>query len=146
MNILYRSDLAKIDWRALKAALVADHFDNGRTAEQLKLSFQNSEAVCFAWSGDLVVGTARVLSDGVCNAYLIDIWTRSSFRRRGIAREMIQHLLKHLPGQHVYIQADRDIVEFYERLGFVAQPTGMSLIVGKWLQNVPPKSWRRNTK
>jgi ribosomal protein S18 acetylase RimI-like enzyme len=135
MNIQYRNDLAGIDWPALKVTLVADHFDNGRTAEQLKVSFHNSEVVCFAWSGDLVVGTARVLSDGICNAYLVDVWTQSSFRRHGIAREMIRRLLKRLPGQHIYLQADKDIVEFYERLGFAAQPSGMSLIVGKWLQN-----------
>jgi len=137
MNILYRNDLAEIEWPTLKAALVADLFDNGRTAEQLKLSFQNSQAVCFAWSGDQLIGTARVLSDGVCNAYLVDVWTQSSFRRRGIAREMIQRLLKLLPGQHVYLQADKDIVEFYEHLGFAAQPIGMSLVVGKWLQDEP---------
>src|SRR5258707_3877288 len=38
-----------------------------------------------ARDGDHLVGMARLLSDGVCNAYLVDVWTLSSYRRRGIA-------------------------------------------------------------
>ena len=32
---------------------------------------------------------ARLLSDGVCNAYLVDVWTMSVYRRQGIASRMI---------------------------------------------------------
>lgn len=137
MNVEYRSDCREIDWRALKVSLAGDDFDNGRTAEQLQRSFENSQGVCIAWCEGKVVGTARMLSDGVCNAYLIDVWTRSDLRRRGIARAMINRLLGDLPGQHVYLQADEDLVEFYRRLGFKAQPFGMSQIVGTWLANDP---------
>lgn len=137
MQILYRDDLHEVDWRALKAALAADNFDNGRTPQQLQRSFQNSHAACIAWHEGELVGTARVLSDGVCNAYLVDVWTTSRLRRQGIAREMVQRLLRGLPGQHIYLQADDDLVEFYRRLGFAEQPTGMNRVVGKWLVNDP---------
>ena len=100
MNVEYRSDCREIDWHALKASLSADHFDNGRTAQQLQKSFENSRGICIAWHEGKVVGTARVLSDGVCNAYLVDVWTRSDLRHRGIARAMIDLLLGDLPGQH----------------------------------------------
>ncbi|MGA2584238.1 MAG: GNAT family N-acetyltransferase [Tepidisphaeraceae bacterium] len=135
MKIIYRDDLAGIDWQKLKAALTADQFDNGRTPEQLKTSFQNSHGVCIAWSDGHVIGTARVLSDGVCNAYLIDVWTQSNLRRRGVAREMISRPCVKLAGQHIYLQVDGDAAEFYRRLGFVEQPVGMSRIVGRWLVN-----------
>jgi hypothetical protein len=135
MTIEYRNDLGGIDWHALKAALVADKFDNGRTPEQLQRSFQNSQAISVAWLGNEVVGTARVLSDGTCNAYLIDVWTVSRLRRQGLAKEMIGRLLGSLAGQHVYLQCDDDLVEFYRRVGFREQPFGMSMVVGKWLVN-----------
>ena len=135
MNIEYRSDCDGIDWRALKATLLADDFDNGRSPQQLQKSFRNSQGVCIAWYEGQVIGTARTLSDGVCNAYLVDVWTRSDLRRRGIARAMINRLLGDLPGQHVYLQADEGLVEFYRRLGFSEQPVGMSQIVGTWLVN-----------
>jgi ribosomal protein S18 acetylase RimI-like enzyme len=133
MNVEYRNDLTGVDWPGLKAALAADDFDNGRSPEQLQQSFHHSRRVCIAWSDHQVVGTARVLSDDVCNAYLVDLWTMSKFRRRGIATEMVRRLLGGLPGQHVYLQADPELVEFYRRIGFAEQPVGMSRIVGKWL-------------
>ena len=135
MNVEYCSDCHGIDWQALKASLSSDDFDNGRTPQQLQKSFQNSQGVCIAWYEGKVVGTARTLSDGVCNAYLIDVWTRSDLRLRGVARAMINRLLRDLRGQHVYLQADEDLVEFYRRLGFSEQPVGMSQIVGTWLIN-----------
>ena len=135
MAVRYTDDVADVDWKALKSVLAADRFDNGRSPEQLARSFANSFAVCFAWSAAEVVGTARVLSDGICNAYLVDAWTRSDFRRRGIARDMVNRLLDRLQGQHVYLQADDDNVAFYRHLGFSKQPQGMCRIVGKWLAN-----------
>ena len=131
MTITYQNNAARIDWAALKAALQTNHFDNGRTPEQLERSFQNSHALCIAWSGNDVVGTARVLSDGVCNAYLIDVWTLSRFRRQGIASEMIRRLCAGLNGQHVYLQADADNSDFYRHIGFVEQPGDMSRIIGR---------------
>jgi len=131
--VQFTTELAGIDWRKLKAVLAADRFDNGRTVDQLRRSFENSHSVCIAWSGGQIVGTARVLSDGVCNAYLVDVWTLSSVRRRGIAKEMIRQLLMRLAGQHIYLQADEHLSEVYRRLGFREQPVGMGRIVGEWL-------------
>jgi len=133
----FQRDLSNIDWAQLKFLLAADRFDNGRSPEQLRASFENSTATVIARDADgRIVGTARILSDGVCNAYLVDVWTFSEFRRRGIARRMIQSLIEPLRGQHVYLQADPDNIEFYRRLGFREQPTGMSKVVGRWLKNV----------
>jgi len=135
MQLTYRFDLDGIDWADLKSTLTADHFDNGRSPEQLEQSFRNSHSVCIAWDGDRIIGTARVLSDGVCNAYLVDVWTLTQFRGQGIARHMVESLLAKLPGQHVYLQSDDDTVEFYKKLGFRERPTGLERVVGKWLVN-----------
>lgn len=133
--VFYSAELADVDWHELKAILTADRFDNGRSPEQLRLSFENSHSCCFALVEQQVIGTARVLSDGVCNAYLVDVWTLSSIRRRGIAREMIRRLCSGLSGQHIYLQADDDNIEFYRRIGFGEQPLGMSYVIGRWLVN-----------
>ena len=90
--------------------------------------------VAFARDGDRVVGMARLLSDGVCNAYLLDVWTASAYRRQGIASGMIRLLLERVPGQHVGLQTD-DAQTFWESLGFRAQPEFWSLVVGSWLDN-----------
>jgi ribosomal protein S18 acetylase RimI-like enzyme len=77
---------------------------------------------------------ARVLSDGVCNAYLVDVWTASSHRRRGIASAMIRQLTTQIPGQHLGLQTDR-AHDLYRSLGFRLQPEFWSTIVGTWLAN-----------
>jgi predicted GNAT family acetyltransferase len=136
-EIVYTDTINGVDWPALKQRLAEDDFDNGRTPAQLEASFANSYAIALAWRGNEIIGTARVLSDGVCNAYLIDVWTYTPFRKRGIAREMIRRLCQHLEGQHVYLQADDDIAEIYRRLGFTEQPVGMSRVIGRWLVNNP---------
>lgn len=114
---------------------MADQFDNGRTPEQLERSFRNSTHVCFALDRGEIVGKGRLLSDGVCNAYLIDLWTRSSHRNRGIARRIVEILSSRVAGHHMYLQADDDLVGFYEKLGFFRHPNGMAKVIGHWLQS-----------
>jgi len=123
-----------IDWARAKADLAADNFDNGRSADALRRSFEQSQHVAFARDGDRLVGMARLLSDGVCNAYLVDVWTASAYRRRGIGSAMIRRLLDEVPGQHVGLQTD-DMQAFYESLGFGPQPDFLSRVVGGWLDN-----------
>lgn len=137
-GLTYRTDLAGVDWRYLKTALAADQFDNGRTPEQLRTSFENSRVV-LAWAEGTVIGTVRALSDGVCNAYVVDVWTQSRYRRQGIARRMMELLLEQLPGQHVYLFTD-DAQPFYQKLGFEPQHTGMGRVVGEWLNSNPPSA------
>jgi predicted GNAT family acetyltransferase len=131
--ILYQLDTSGVDWHALRDVLVADDFHNDRTPEQYRESFQNSAVVCIVYAGDRIIGTARALSDGVCNAYIVDVWTHSDYRKRGIGSEMMRRTLAQLSGQHVYLFTD-DAEVFYEQLGFMEQGIGMSLVVGEWLQ------------
>jgi predicted GNAT family acetyltransferase len=134
MSIDYSSSHDGIDWAALKAALAADRFDNGRTALQMERSFRASFRCVYARDGAQVVGAARALSDGVCNAYIVDMWTHSLHRRRGIGRRMIDVLCESLVGQHVYLFTD-DQEAFYAECGFSPRGVGLERIVGSWLQN-----------
>ena len=133
MTVTYKQDLENVDWSALKARLSADYFDNGRTPDQLQASFENSFATVFAYAEDQIVGKARVLSDGICNAYIVDVWTYTPFRNQGIARAMMQLLMEKLSGQHVYLFTD-DAVGFYKQLGLRKWDIGMGRVVGEWLQ------------
>ena len=123
-----------IDWERVKNDLAADDFDNGRTPEALNRSFRQSQHVAIARDGDRVVGMARLLTDGVSNAYLLDVWTASSYRRQGIASSMVRGLLAEVPGQHVGLQTDNG-QPLYESLGFRQQPEFWSRIVGNWLED-----------
>jgi len=123
-----------IDWRQVKADLAADDFDNGRSPDALRRSFEQSQHVAIARDEERVVGTARLLSDGVCNAYLLDVWTASSHRRQGVATALVQLLRERVPGQHVGLQTD-EAAELYASLGFRPQPEFWSAVSGTWLDN-----------
>ena len=99
LDVRIDDSLEGIDWVQAKADLAADDFDNGRSTEALRRSFEQSQHVVFARDGDRVVGMARVLSDGVANAYLLDVWTASAYRRRGIAStlDVVDNIKKALP-------------------------------------------------
>ena len=134
MMVHYKRDLDDIDWAEIKATLREDKFDNGRTEAQYKKSFENSHSTCIAYIDGKIIGTARVLSDGVGNAYVVDVWTLSEHRRKGIASRMMEILMEDLQGQHVYLQTDDDTLEFYVALGFKKRPTGMDIVVGDYLK------------
>jgi predicted GNAT family acetyltransferase len=123
-----------VDWERAKADLAADDFDNGRSPAALRRSFEASQHTAIAWDGDRVVGMARLLSDGVCNSYLLDVWTASSHRRQGVATAMVEALCDAVPGQHVGLQTD-NAQALYASLGFRLQPDFMSRVSGRWLEN-----------
>lgn len=134
MSVRIDSSLEGIDWAAARADLIADDFDNGRSPEALRRSFEQSQHVAIARDGDRVVGMARLLSDGVCNAYLVDVWTQSSYRRQGIATRMTRLLIDAVPGQHIGLQTD-DAQALYASVGFRPQPEFWSIVSGTWLDN-----------
>ena len=126
--------LDRVDWTGAMAQLQADDFDNGRSPDALRRSFEQSQHVALAWVDDELIGMARLLSDGVCNAYLIDVWTDSHHRRQGVASAMVRHLAEAVPGQHIGLQTDH-AQPLYSSLGFRPQPEFLSLVVGTWLDN-----------
>lgn len=134
MSIRWGTDIGAVDWDRAKADLAADEFDNGRSADALGRSFENSQYVAFAFDDVRTVGMARLLSDGVCNAYLLDVWTASSHRRQGVASAIVRQLMDYVPGQHIALQTD-DAQALYAGLGFRPQPELMSIVVGTWLDN-----------
>ena len=138
-EVRYAATIAGIDWMRVKRDLGRDDFDNLRTPDELETSFANSQAVAIAWRGEHVVGTARMLADGVCNAYLIDVWTMSGYRRRGIGSTMVRMLLDTVPGHHVGLFTEAHEA-FYRDLGFGLERGGMARVVGRWLGRSEPRA------
>lgn len=134
MTIRYQMTIDGIDFATMRETLIADDFDNERTPEQYRKSFENSYAFVVAYDGDRIVGTARMLSDGVVNAYVVDVWTLSAYRRQGIARQMLALLEEQVRGQHIALWTE-DAADFYERTGYVKrEATLYQKVIGEWLK------------
>lgn len=135
-NIHYKMDCNEVNWKEMQETLIEDNFHNGRSIEQYRQSFENSHTVVIAYDDDKIIGTVRALSDGVCNAYIVDVWTYTPYRKQGVARKMMELALDNLQGQHVYLWTDDQQV-FYETIGMNTneENTGYFKVVGEWLKN-----------
>ena len=133
MTITYKTDAADVDWVAMREVLTEDAFHNGRSPDQYRISFEASYATAIAYDDDSIIGTARMLSDGVCNAYVVDVWTQSDYRGQGVATRMMQLLEECAPGQHVSLWTDT-AEGFYEKIGYQrTTDTLFEKVVGEWL-------------
>lgn len=66
--------------------------DAGKVARALK----NSYCAFGAFDGQKMVGFFRALSDGVSDAYLLDLFVDPQYRRRGIAGELTARIVAKL--------------------------------------------------
>ena len=75
----------------------AGWFAQDDPAPQLDAMIANSFAVSAAFGPDgRPAGMARALSDGVSDAYILDVVVRGDCRRRGIGRGLVSLLAEHL--------------------------------------------------
>jgi GNAT superfamily N-acetyltransferase len=83
-----------------------------------------------AYDGTVAVGMARLLGDGVMNAYIQDVVVAPPYRGRAIGRTLISSLIKDMQG---FIPADCGIglmaahgcEAFYSSFGFIHRPNNV---------------------
>ena len=121
MTVQIDNGLDGVDWVRAKADLAADNFDNGRSPDALRRSFEQSQHVC---------DRARRRTGRGHGAPAVRRRVQRLPRRRvdarvapaaGIASAMVRSLAAVVPGQHIGLQTD-DAQEFYATLGFRPQP------------------------
>ena len=127
MEISYRHDLPSKE--AIYAFYDAMDWNSylKLTPGQLHKAMQQSYASVYAYKNTQLVGTGRVVSDGVINAYLCGIGVLPDFRRQGIGAEITKRLTAHCKAHslHVQILCEEHLIPYYEKLGFKKFATGM---------------------
>ena len=127
--VQYEERVATVDeLRAIAQAVGwLDHFDWSTMHNSLAASLHGVVAV----SGDRVVGTARLVGDGVRYVYVQDVMVDPAHEGEGIATELTQRLVtwaQKSPGAFVGLFASPEAVGVYEDLGFTTDDmTGMHL-------------------
>ena len=123
-----RDDLLKLyadaGWTAY-----TDHLD------RLERGVAASLAVYTAWEGEALVGLLRAVGDGETILYLQDLLVRSSHRRRGIGRELLERVTADYSQvrQKVLLTdaADRRALDFYRACGWTqAEEQGGTALLG----------------
>ena len=78
-----------------------------------------------AYEGDVLVGTGRVVGDGVLHALLADVIVDPAYRHRGIGSVIVERLADECRSHGIFdtqLFCARGKRRFYERLGFSARP------------------------
>lgn len=96
------------------------YWAKGRTLEQVKKTVDNN--LCFGvYLDGKQIGFARVCTDYVVFAYLMDVFILPDHRGKGFSKELMRFILEHpdLKTCKVWMLKTSDAHELYKKFGFV---------------------------
>ncbi|ACQ53209.1 GNAT family N-acetyltransferase [Clostridium botulinum] len=95
--------------------------------EQLAKAMEQSWYVIYAYDGEKLVTTGRVVSDGIINAYVCGLGVVEEYRNKGIGTEISKRLMDYCKNDNVHIQlfCEEKLVSYYEKMGFEVFTIGM---------------------
>ena len=118
-DFIISDDKSKLDIKLIHNFLTNSYWAKGRTLNEVKRSIENS--ICFGiFSADKQVGFARVLTDFVVFAYLMDVFIIEEYRGKGLSKKLLQKIFSHerFKGIKKWMLATDDAHTLYEKFGF----------------------------
>ena len=96
-------------------------------AAQLYIAMKQSWYSIYVYEGEKLIGTGRIVSDGVINAYLCGLGVHPDYRDRGIATEISRRLVERCENSKLHIQffCKEELVPYYEKMDFQPFAVGM---------------------
>jgi GNAT superfamily N-acetyltransferase len=122
MSVEYRSGdgaLSVEAFIALAKRIWQRDYDAQKTADALKATINVG-----AWSGNRLVGSVRILTDGYFFSTVPEVMVDPEFRKQGIGRELLKRALDATPGGVLFLGAQPGNERFFELAGFRRGPTG----------------------
>src|SRR5581483_2437625 len=113
-------DIQKMDFARIRSWLTGTYWVPGITLEEVEKSGRNSSLVVGAFGPDgTQVGYLRVVSDKFRFAYLMDVYTEPTHRKKGLATAMVRFAFDHPDFRTIqtWLLATRDSQRVYEPLG-----------------------------
>jgi len=96
--------------------------------------FNRSYCYAGAFASGKLIGMARVISDGISDAYIQDVTVAPDWRGRGIGKRLVQTLAEHLQARKIGwigLVAEPGTYPFYESLGFRLQDGYILMLLGE---------------
>ncbi len=92
-------------------------------SECIRGMLENADLTVTAWSGNLVVGVARSVTDFHYACYLSDLAVHVDYQRSGIGKTLIEQTREQLgPRCKLILVAAPNANAYYERVGFTNNP------------------------
>ena len=140
-NIRFSLERGELDLDQLLLLLNRNAFwAQNRQRQEMERAVAHSHPVVSAWDGERLIGFGRATSDGVYRAVLWDIVVDHDYRRQGIGRKLVETLISHPHLQSVeriYLFTTHQR-GFYERIGFVENPSTTLVLHGRPLEFLIP--------
>ncbi len=119
-RIVYRNDL-KISVKEFIDLLTRSTLDKRRPVnepDRIKKMLEHGNILITAWSGNLLVGVSRAMSDFSFCCYLSDLAVDEAFQRQGIGKKLIEETHK-VSGENtsLILLAAPAAVEYYPKVG-----------------------------
>ncbi|USY55327.1 GNAT family N-acetyltransferase [Bacillus sp. 1780r2a1] len=97
------------------------------TTDELKKMCEQSWYTLYAFDADELVGTARVISDGIITATICGVGVAPAYQSKGIGKELMNRIIKYCEKQRVIPQlmCVDSLKPYYESLGFEEFATAM---------------------
>lgn len=112
-------DKNKLDINLIYNFLTNAYWAKGRTLDEVEKSIENS--ICFGiYIGDKQIGFARVLTDFVTVAYLLDVFICEEYRGNGYSKILLKEVFSDIKFSSVkkWMLATDDAHTLYEKFGF----------------------------
>jgi predicted N-acetyltransferase YhbS len=127
MVFTWTDSLDGIDWQELSDVIRAAPLGH-KEPELLRTAFTNSLYRCFVYDEGKLVGTGRVLGDGVDAAYLCDVAILPSHQGGGLGKAIVGRLVELARGHRkIILYAVPGKEAFYKRFGFRRMTTAMAI-------------------
>jgi len=113
------TDRARLSEPLIYEYLSHSYWAEGIPRKTVARSMRNS--LCFGLlEGSRQIGFARVITDSATFAYLADVFILEPYRGRGLAKFLMESILKHpqLQGLRRWVLATRDAHALYRKFGF----------------------------
>ncbi|MFJ6210227.1 GNAT family N-acetyltransferase [Lysinibacillus sp. NPDC092081] len=134
MTIVFKEE-KYIDMNDLKALYEdVEWYAYTKDLDQLQQALLNSIYVLSAWENDQLIGLTRVVGDGLTILYIQDILVLNSHQNRGIATDMMNHILekyKDVRQKVLLTEEAPDVRHFYEKNGFQSCDKGTLVAFAK---------------
>lgn len=123
----FKFKTTNIDWDRLsnlyKIAPLGD-----KSADNLKIVYENSKYCCFIYDEEKLIGAGRALADGVDCSYICDVAVHPEYQGKGVGKNIVNKLVEFSKGHNKIILYSYPGKEnFYKKLGFSKMKTAMAI-------------------
>ncbi|MBU3098546.1 MULTISPECIES: GNAT family N-acetyltransferase [Clostridium] len=128
--ISYKIGLECIEWSQLFSLYekvgMLKRFIESKEFNKIQSAFQVSYKVVTAWEENTLVGSCRMLSDGICYGAVFDVAVLPECQKKGIGKGLMRLLLNGEEHMTIHLTSTFGNEGFYKKLGFKKHKTAYS--------------------